>query len=223
MKRFLVSAALMLLKLLSLFAFSGCAEVTAEPTLRTSVRPEAKVEPEPPKPLPEWKDEPRDTRPIIRGYVTDNCPPCAQMKHEAESDDARRWVFVLPSLWPSWVRDKAEAEGVPIVHWEGKRGWRCMVGWPGMAEFNRTYEASQKRHEVSYRPAKVQVPVQRRGLYYGPGVGSAFDWPGDLRTHLTHSPHNLSRATVDSWSDGQCIAWHDRWHVTNEPRQRRRR
>ena len=43
--------------------------------------------------------------------------------------------------------------------------------------------------------------------------GHQWDYPGSIRDHLTdpRQVHHLPRAVVESWSDSQCVAWHN-WH-----------
>lgn len=63
------------------------------------------------------------------------------------------------------------------------------------------------------QPSKAVVHT---ALMYHAGRNTAYDWPGDLRQHLTQAPHNLSAAQVAAMSDAQVMAWHDNWHVSRE-------
>lgn len=121
------------------------------------------------------------------------------------------------------VRERpAWAPAGVVLHWWNGTGWRQQV-WVSLDAFQRVYRlplnsSGPPSAGPPVQRAAARSTVRRAGLYYRRG-GSTYDWPGDLRTHLTQSPHNLSWATVQSWSDGQCIAWHDSWHIRNSRRR----
>lgn len=63
-----------------------------------------------------------------------------------------------------------------------------------------------------------ETAVVERCLPMSPLEGIQFaseqwTYPGNIRHHLTDPrfPHHLPKALVDSWSDAQCVGWHN-WH-----------
>lgn len=147
--------------------------------------------------------------PITLAYTKRNCPPCLTLK--AEKDRINSPHIELKDEAPEWTSGHA----FPVLHWETPTGWRSQDGWYGAGPFLTTYDQSMQATAKSAAPVVQQqqrVVLRHGGLYYG-RYPSTYDWPGDLRAHLTQSPHNYSWDYVNSLSDQQVIAVHDQWHI----------
>ncbi len=61
-------------------------------------------------------------------------------------------------------------------------------------------------------PSAADKPVQKC-LPSFQVSGVQWTWPGGIRSHLTdpRQVHHLPKAVVDTWTDQQCVAWHN-WH-----------
>ena len=112
---------------------------------------------------------------------------------------------------------------LPFMHFtaaDSPSGWRVRSGWFGAEEFERLFRSHDKPVLLPTirKTQSVQRVAHRPLIFRGQAEWS---WPGDLRQHLTTGPHGLSRATVDSWSDSQCIARHNADHNGSRSRSRR--
>lgn len=152
--------------------------------------------------FPSGADPAPKTRRVVWVYHNKRvpCPVCKSLA--AAEKEMPEFDFKWAPI-PRWVSDKYDAQ--PVLHWNTSRGHGCVYeGWPGVERF---LEIDRDYVPVEERPAVAR----RSALLYGPAHGR-WTWPGDLRKHLQSPPHNVSAATVASWSDAQCIAYHDRAH-----------
>jgi hypothetical protein len=157
-------------------------------------------------------------------YSDHSCPECLgmlrwEMQHLTEDGygvdhrDASQRPAALRSL------------DLPVLHFtctDSTSGWRARSGWLGVVEFERLFESHNWTVSEPLKRAVAQPVrrVQHSALIYR---GQAeWSWPGDLRRHLSESPHNVARATIDSWSDGQCIAFHNAQHTQHNGGNRSR-
>jgi hypothetical protein len=149
--------------------------------------------------------------PRVRAYTTEKCAPCETLKM-----DAPRLAAPIIEFYdaPDWTSDKK----FPVLHWETPAGWRLQEGWNGPGPFLTNYDESFKKKASAQ---KVTVVNRRAGLYYG-AYPSTYDWPGDLRSHLTQSPHGYDAAYLNGLSDQQVIALHDSDHINRLSESRTR-
>lgn len=242
MKRFSLFAVIAKLGWLLVLACSGCADpspiLTGSPEgfkfeNAPVVQPIVPVVPEvfdPPSPPSKVPDPPNPgvtegkalggtvastpVPPAILGeiyyYQKANCPPCLNSEFDQKYMPEYKFIKALPDAW-----SKRQTEGFPHFRWIVKGNWTGEAhGWYGPAWFCDLFQKSFKAvaaPAVSDQPNRSGAVLQHRPLFYGQRP-STFDWPGELRHHLTQPPHNYPRSRVDAMSDSEVIRAHDSWH-----------
>lgn len=144
------------------------------------------------------------------------CSGCQQLERAFAGNTDFDATFVHDeSKFPSWVNDGiSKGLTYPVAYWEVTPGkWRWYFGVNSVADFKQHWKACDKNPTIN--TAKAPVRHVSRSLHYGT-YQSVYDWPGDLRQHLTHSPHNYDSGYVYGLSDQQCISLHDNWHLSHD-------
>lgn len=145
------------------------------------------------------------------------CSGCQQLERAfaGNTDFDISWVHG-ERAFPVWVQEGiSRGLTYPVAYWEAAPGkWRSLYGVSDVASFKEHWLACGKNPTINTVTAPSRH-VSRGGLYYGT-YRSVYDWPGDLRQHLTHSPHNYQASYVNGLSDSGCIQLHDSWHISHD-------
>lgn len=159
---------------------------------------------------------------VITVFSPPWCSVCQGMEREIAKSSQTKLTFRFvhdEDAFPQWVVQRIEQGQVyPVLYWEIRPGqWWLYHGWDGLDKFSAIEKA------CANNPTFNQVmPSKRRytsKIYYGQ-YRSIYNWPGNLRYHLTESPHNLSQEMVEAMDDAECIRQHDEYHITADGRKR---
>lgn len=114
----------------------------------------------------EAKHAPASTRPVVLFYGRENCDSCTRGKRELPTCGVP--YRIEPA--PAWV------ESFPTLAWQTRDGrWHYLFGWPGKAEFLRSYNATLK---PAPKATSARYPV--RGSWWS----GCRDWE-----HMTRGEH----------------------------------
>lgn len=160
--------------------------------------------PQPMSPEPSPPDTTEVAKPTVYAYkdFAIVCPACLRLQQ-----NAAKLPFKLE--WkqaPKWVKS------YPTLHWQGVDGEWYQYRW-GTSENDYLKAAELYAGTMEPQPEETQAPVFQTPLYYRNWRGVArWTWPGNLRTHLTQSPHNYTAEFIASKSDRELINLHDQSH-----------
>ena len=142
--------------------------------------------------------QPKVEPPVVFYYKPSfRCPACEHAEADFPLMSDFKFIKAKPDAW-----EKKHATGYPYFRWQVDGKWDGeYAGWPGPAAFRDAVK--------NWKPSVKAVP--KAPLIYGKRP-SEWDWPGDLRKHLTQPPHNYPRSQVDSMTDEEVIQAHDAWH-----------
>jgi hypothetical protein len=166
----------------------------------------------------------------VRYYPNPDCPECTQ--HDITQFEQAGINYRI-EIAPAWCRKR-----LPVIHWQDRSGqWFHESYKSCVSQVQRVLGlvASTKPAVVTLQPTpRASVPSTttqsvvggfskqrstRGGLYYR--GQTQWSWPGDLRSHLVGT-HGLSWDTVNGWSDGQVMAYHNQDHNSGGPRRKKR-
>jgi hypothetical protein len=149
------------------------------------------------------------------------CSGCQQLERAFAGDATFDITWVHDEKqFPPWVREIiSRGLTYPVAYWQvDATVWRRMAGVTSVQAFKEHFHDCDRNPTLNTKPA----PAKSHGaLYYGT-YQSVYDWPGDLRQHLTHAPHGYDSSYVASLTDGQCIQVHDGDHLRWSAHGRRR-
>lgn len=197
------------------------------PTPETQPLPPPKETVEPPKP-PEVVPVPplpggagNDTQggsgvssapPVVYYYCKPRCVPCDNFMADSKAMGDFQFVKGQPDAW-----SLTRITGWPYFRWQIGGNWVGETnGWTGPAAFREAFKrlaagGSTTLPSGNSRAGNAPAALKRHGVFYGQRP-SQWNWPGELRHHLTQPPHNYPRSRVDAMSDQEVIRAHDAWH-----------
>jgi hypothetical protein len=156
------------------------------------------------------------TLPVVTVYSPRGCPLGDTIRRDVAGCTTIDFQFKDDENWfPHWIMQN-RAMGTTcyaILHWKTDNGWRSQNGWSGLSAFIGAMQGKRAMgaNYGGYIEIPRNAPVYRAPIYYS-RTRSKWTWPGNLRVHIRSAPHNVPAATVQTWSDGQCIQYHDTYH-----------